>query len=268
MIAKIIAHGADREQARARLLAGLAGSSVMGLRTNRDWLRRCLSDEVFAAPVLSTAWLGEALGGWSVPAHAPRWIAVAAALRVHRAARAHGPLGGWSSSGRRASPLRLDVAGHEIALHVEVGGARPYAVTLADGATIEVDVRRDDGLNAAVVVDGLGAEVLATLDRGRGWLDAFGLSDGFDDVTDRPRRTGGAEAGGSIVCRMHGQLTRVAVAPGQRVARGTYLLSIEAMKMEHRFESPVTGTVAELGAAAGTQVAPGRLLVRIEPDPA
>ncbi|MFN7643840.1 MAG: biotin carboxylase N-terminal domain-containing protein [Burkholderiales bacterium] len=268
MIAKVIAHGANREQARARLLAGLAGTSVMGLRTNRDWLRRCLSDEAFAAPALSTAWLGEALGGWPVPAHEPRWIAVAAALRVHRAARAHGALGGWSSSGRRGSPLRLEVAGREVALRVEVGAGRPYAVTLADGATIEVDVRHDDGLDVEVVVDGLGVAVRATLDRGHGWLDAFGLADGFDDVTDRPRETGGGEAGGSIVCRIHGQLTRVAVAPGQRVERGTYLLSIEAMKMAHRFESPIAGTVVELGAAAGTQVAPGRLLVRIEPDPA
>jgi propionyl-CoA carboxylase alpha chain len=66
---------------------------------------------------------------------------------------------------------------------------------------------------------------------------------------------------------MHGQLTRVGVALGQRVERGTWLLSIEAMKMEHRFEAPLAGTVVELGASAGTQVAPGRLLVRIEPDP-
>jgi propionyl-CoA carboxylase alpha chain len=65
---------------------------------------------------------------------------------------------------------------------------------------------------------------------------------------------------------MHGQLVRIAVEPGQRVTRGTYLLSIEAMKMEHRFEAPIDGTVVEIGASAGTQVAPGRLLVRIEPD--
>jgi hypothetical protein len=31
--------------------------------------------------------------------------------------------------------------------------------------------------------------------------------------------------------------------------------------------SHVWGMVPEIGAAAGTQVAPGRLLVRIEPDP-
>ena len=56
--------------------------------------------------------------------------------------------------------------------------------------------------------------------------------------------------------------------PSSSVARGDYLLSIEAMKMEHRFEAPVSGTVVEVGASPGTQVAPGRLLVRIEPDPA
>jgi biotin carboxyl carrier protein len=67
---------------------------------------------------------------------------------------------------------------------------------------------------------------------------------------------------------MHGLLATLAVSPGQRVERGAFLLSIEAMKMEHRFEAPVAGTVVEVGAAAGTQVSPGRLLVRIEPDTA
>jgi biotin carboxyl carrier protein len=38
------------------------------------------------------------------------------------------------------------------------------------------------------------------------------------------------------------------------------------MKMEHRIESPIDGTVVEVGAASGTQVAPGQLLLRIEAD--
>jgi geranyl-CoA carboxylase alpha subunit len=267
MIAKVIAHGEDREAARARLLAALADTSVMGLRTNRDWLRRCLAANAFAAPALSTAWLGEALGGWDAPIPEARWLAVAAVLRVHRAARVHGSLACWSSSGRRTAPLRLEVAGKVHALRVESGAGQAHAVTLADGTVLEVALERDDGLHAALVVDGVGRPVMATLERGIGWLDAFGMADGFADVTDRPPARGGAEAGGTIVCRMHGQLSRVAVALGEHVARGTYLLSIEAMKMEHRFESPVSGTVVELGATPGTQLAPGRLLVRIEPDP-
>ena len=50
--------------------------------------------------------------------------------------------------------------------------------------------------------------------------------------------------------------------------KGEFVLAIEAMKMEHRIEAPVAGTVVELGAAAGNQVSPGRMLVRIEADAA
>ncbi|MFM1987879.1 MAG: hypothetical protein RJA99_836 [Pseudomonadota bacterium] len=268
MIAKVIAWGTDREQARARLVAALGDTTVCGLRTNRDWLCRLLQAEPFARAELATAWLGEATADWVAPAPDPRWLAVAAALRVHRAAAAHGPLARWSSSGRRASPLRLEAAGREHPVRVEVAASGPIGVELADGRLIEVEVHADDGLRASVSVGGLRGAVRLHGDGPRGWLDAFGVSDAVADVTDRPREAGGGAAGGAIVSRMHGQLTRVAVEAGQRVERGAYLLSIEAMKMEHRFEAPVAGTVVEVGAAAGTQVAPGRLLVRIEPDPA
>lgn len=268
MIAKVIASGADREQARARLLAALGGTAVLGLRTNRDWLVRCLRERAFVAPELSTAWLGEALAGWEAPAPDARWLAVAATLRVHRGAAVHGPLARWSSGGRRETPMRLETAGGEHALRVEYGAGGPTRATLADGTRVELAVHADDGLRAEVSVDGLRGAVAASFRGDRGWLDAFGLSEGVVDATDRPRRTDGGETGGTIVCRMHGQMTRLGVEPGQRVERGAWLLSIEAMKMEHRFDAPVSGTVVEVGASPGTQVAPGRLLVRIEPDPA
>jgi geranyl-CoA carboxylase alpha subunit len=266
MIAKVIAFGTGREQARARLDAALADTSVLGLRTNRDWLRRCIAAPAFAEPALSTAWLGEATAGWTAPEPDARWRAVATALRLTRLARTHGPLAAWSSGGRRESPLRLRLAEVEHPVRIAYGLGAPLRVTAADGGTVDVEVVADDGLDARVIVDGLRRTIRMTLDGPHGWLDAFGLSDSFTDVTDLPRLTIGAAAGGTVSSRMHGQLVRIAVEPGQRVTRGTYLLSIEAMKMEHRFEAPIDGTVVEIGASAGTQVAPGRLLVRIEPD--
>jgi geranyl-CoA carboxylase alpha subunit len=266
MIAKVIAFGAGREQARARLDAALADTSVLGLRTNRDWLRRCIAAPAFAEPALSTAWLGVAAAGWTAPEPDARWRAVATALRLTRLARAHGPLAAWSSGGRRESPLRLRLAEREHPVRIAYGLGAPLRVTAAEGGTVDVEVVADDGLDARVIVDGLRRTVRMTLDGPHGWLDAFGLSDGFTDVTDLPRQTTGGAAGGTVSSRMHGQLVRFAVEPGLRVTRGTYLLSIEAMKMEHRFEAPIDGTVVEIGASAGTQVAPGRLLVRIEPD--
>jgi geranyl-CoA carboxylase alpha subunit len=270
MIAKVIAHGADREQARARLLAALAGTSVLGLRTNRDYLVACLRAPAFATPALSTAWLGEASAGWRSPEPDARWVAAAAALRLHRASRVHGPLACWSSSGARETPMRFAAGGREHALRLAYAAGQPITVSRDDGPTVSVEVADDDGVCARLVVDGLRVAARASGapdDASRGWLDAFGLSEGFADLTDRPRDAGDAGASGSLVCRMHGQLVKLAVQPGQRVERGAFLFAIEAMKMEHRFEAPVAGTVAEVGAAAGTQVAPGRLIVRIEPDP-
>ena len=268
MIAKVIARGADREQARARLLGALAETRVLGLRTNRDYLVRCLRAPAFAEPELSTAWLGEASAAWSAPVPDGRWLAIAAALRLHRAVRAHGPLGLWSAGGTRETPLRIETGGTVHALRLAYGARGPVRVTDGGGAVHEVRVHAEGGARADVTVDGLRATVGFVLEGARGWLDARGLSEGFVDLTDAPPDASGGEAGGTLICRMHGLLARFAVEPGRRVERGEFLFSIEAMKMEHRFEAPVAGTVVEVGAAAGTQVAPGRLIVRIEPDPA
>ena len=111
MIAKLIAFGSDREQARARLLRALQGSTVLGLRTNRDYLLQAWQAPAFALPQLSTHWLGEASAAWSPRAPDARWAAMAGALRLHRRSRVHGPLACFSSTGPRETPMRLEAGG-------------------------------------------------------------------------------------------------------------------------------------------------------------
>ncbi len=55
MLAKLIAHGQDREQARQRLLAMLADTRVDGIETNLDYLRQVLAAPVFVEGRQSTA---------------------------------------------------------------------------------------------------------------------------------------------------------------------------------------------------------------------
>ena len=57
---------------------------------------------------------------------------------------------------------------------------------------------------------------------------------------------------------------KVLVGEGQAVARGERLVVLEAMKMEQALLAPFDGTVAELRASEGAQVAEGALLARIE----
>ena len=96
LLAKIIAWGADREQARVRLLEGLSRFVILGVRTNIDYLQDILRAPAFISADLSTAFLDEHLAGWpgdvavSLPAQAASALAgssAAAALGIGRAAR-------------------------------------------------------------------------------------------------------------------------------------------------------------------------------------
>jgi len=267
MIAKLIAYGADREQARGRLLLTLAGSAVLGLRTNRDYLLQALSAPAFAKPELATRWLGEASAAWLPRVPDARWAAVAATLLLHRRSRIFGPLALFSSSGQRDTPLRLAVGDELFDLRLAYRQGEPVRVSVAD-AQFEIEVRSDDGHQVQLIVDGAHDSGLYWLQGSDGWLDAGGICAAFVDRSQAPPEVDDPEGHGLIASRMHGQLVKLAVAVGQRVRKGEFMLAIEAMKMEHRIDAPIDGTVVELGAAAGTQVSPGRMLVRIEADAA
>jgi biotin carboxyl carrier protein len=62
---------------------------------------------------------------------------------------------------------------------------------------------------------------------------------------------------------MPGKVVSIAVQPGQAVGERTLLLVLEAMKMEHRIEAPLAGTVLEVAVEPGALVSAGERLVTI-----
>jgi pyruvate carboxylase len=75
-----------------------------------------------------------------------------------------------------------------------------------------------------------------------------------------------AEAGNPrhVGAPMPGLVVNVPVAPGEQVAKGQKLLSLEAMKMETTLYAEQAGRVAEVLVKPGTQVEAGDLLLRFE----
>ena len=59
MLAKLIAHGADREAARATLVGALAQTTLLGVASNIDYLGRIAAHPAFAAARLHTGFLAE-----------------------------------------------------------------------------------------------------------------------------------------------------------------------------------------------------------------
>ncbi|MBX9453319.1 MAG: ATP-grasp domain-containing protein [Mesorhizobium sp.] len=63
MIAKIIAHGADREAACRRAIAALEEIEIEGIATNRDFLLACLQNSAFRAGEVHTGFIEEEKSG-------------------------------------------------------------------------------------------------------------------------------------------------------------------------------------------------------------
>jgi len=264
MIAKVIAHGTDREQARQRLVTALGGTTLLGITHNREYLIDCLCARPFVDADLSTRWLDHSAGQWSAPTPDSRWFAAACATSLMHAGVAHGALANWSSSGPRTLPYTLSVGGKEYPLSVRTLDAARFEIA-GDGWKHEIVCEPPRGIEYRLAIDNLGMRVRAQVDLAGGWLDAFGVAAAFLDFTHVPPRREHAGASGRVASTMHGLVVDVAVKPGDTVTRGQRLLSIEAMKMEHQILASIDGTVAELSVGAGQQVAPGRLLVSIEP---
>jgi 3-methylcrotonyl-CoA carboxylase alpha subunit len=67
LIAKVIAWGETRDEARQKLGSALRVFDLEGIRNNRDFLIACLADEVFAAGDVSTGFIEQRLEGLLAP---------------------------------------------------------------------------------------------------------------------------------------------------------------------------------------------------------
>jgi 3-methylcrotonyl-CoA carboxylase alpha subunit len=72
--------------------------------------------------------------------------------------------------------------------------------------------------------------------------------------------------GGHLMAPMSGTVVAVMVAAGDAVERGTPLLILEAMKMEHTIVAPAPGRVVAVNYAAGERVREGADLVDIDTE--
>ena len=253
MIAKLIVHGANREEALVRLRAALADCEIAGPETNVNFLRRLVACEDFTAPSLDTHLIARneqaLLADVPLPPDLPGWLAAAefaeeCAQAEKRAVAAGDPgspwavVDGWRPTGAaRHYQFRHGEAVFTTALHF---AALPVGVTVVrDGARRHVF---HAGESVTVEhVDPL-AEALAAA----------------------ARNAQGGHAG--LRAPMPGRVVALLVAAGEKVVAGAPLLVLEAMKMEHTLTAPKAGTVVGFRHAAGDQVQDGDELVEFAAD--
>ena len=278
MIAKIVAHGADREQALHRLDRALAATRITGLVTNLDFLRRVVTDDAFAAGDVHTGYIdqrGDALTP-DPPATDTRLLALAALGVIdarHRRARAavdrsadpsspwHA-VDGWTPNLAAADVLRFigpDGREHGVTLG---GTGTDYRLIIGED-TVAGSITRVAGGPTAYVLDGLriAADVSVTPDTVT-VIDQGQVRE-LKRIQPRLETAEDAEGPGAVTAPMPGKLLELKVAEGDAVDKDAPLLVLEAMKMEHTLTAPKAGIVAAIAAAPGDQVSEGAPLITI-----
>ncbi|KLN57021.1 acetyl/propionyl/methylcrotonyl-CoA carboxylase subunit alpha [Variovorax paradoxus] len=263
MIAKLVAHGRTREEARRRLIAGLQDTVALGLATNQRFLQRALSHPAFAGGSATTAFIAEHAEALLAPDPATeRRAAWLAALLLQLGER------GWPSPLAHTLPnaLRFSLDGMVHAARVTPQGAGRFDVALDAAAPARIELLSlacDGALRFSC--DGVSELAMAVRESTvRQWIHFRGQAFELQDLTHvAVPRAGAAGGDGLLRASMNGRVIALLVAEGDAVAAGQPIATLEAMKMEHVHCAPRAGRVAALHVTVGAQVAARHVVAEI-----
>ncbi|MGJ4927392.1 acetyl/propionyl/methylcrotonyl-CoA carboxylase subunit alpha [Bradyrhizobium sp. HKCCYLS2038] len=263
MIAKLISHGTSREEARARLIVALEQAVALGVATNQSFLLSCLRHPAFAAGKATTAFVAAHRDELRNPALEPPVLALGALLLSVSHPVAHPLRSGRSLSAAFATPLRFELGGEvkECELLRERDGS--YQVT-SDGAEHCCEIV--SLTSNTIRVRHAGVTEAARFVRDGDWLymQSRGQTLTLRDLTlAAPQSTAVAGGDGKVRAALNGRVVAVLVKPGDRVALGQPVVTLEAMKMEHVHTAGLAGIVSAIDVAEGDQVTTGRIVAEI-----
>jgi 3-methylcrotonyl-CoA carboxylase alpha subunit len=268
MVAKLIVHGDNREQALARLDAALSELHIVGLNTNVQFLRHVLATQSFSRAQLDTALipreaaqlfdqepLGAALAVAAVVAHV---------LRAEQSLAGDDPFSardGWRSHGLTQRRFELEFAGEPLRAQLTYGRD---GLLLALGEQAPQPLRTEPRDSELVVH--LGTQTVRTRLYWQGDVAHVFSPRGATRITliDALVHAGGSDQeSGRLSAPMPGKIVGFLVKAGDKVSKGQALAVMEAMKMEHTIAAPADGQIGELLYAPGDQVAEGAELLKM-----
>ncbi len=276
MLAKVIASGRSRDEASARVALGLRRMRIHGPVTNRDLLVAILESAPFVAGDTTTAFLEhqEHLrhSTWSEEVIQRHAIAAALAPALMNESIPGVP-SGWRNVPAVPESRVFIERGSQSAVQVHylhnrdgwrvgVGGA----VDVAGLAPVGVELRgTDDGTALDLDIDGIRSHLTVT-DYGEDVFVGDGMhATAWTAVSPFPDHAEGL-GGHDPQAPVPGTVTGIHVQVGDRVEAGQLLVTLEAMKMEHRLTATNTGVVQAVLVGVGDSVDAHQILVRVEDE--
>ncbi len=276
MIAKLITHGADRDEAIAHMRQALDEYYIRGVSHNIAFLAALIAHPRFAAGNLTTNFIAEEYGDGFDAADAPHEepaLLIAIAACVHRAyqQRAAAISGQVSGHARDVSDDWVVLTG-EISSPVSVtpvsGG---YDVALAGELfSVRTDWQLGEPLFHAAFND---YSVCLQIERNGAGYSLYHSGVRADVMVLNPRHAElyalmpekiAPDTSRFLLSPMPGLLVSVAVSVGQEVKNGEELAVIEAMKMENVLRAERDGVVKAVNAKPGDSLSVDQAILEFE----
>jgi geranyl-CoA carboxylase alpha subunit len=263
MLAKMIAYGETREDARRKLIRGLEDSVLLGVRHNAKFLADVLAHSEFIDGEATTAFIGKHFPEENLTRPAPdaRMLALAGVLVFEREARGRP---GWRSSSPTRTKVELKVEDDRHLLFLSAAGAGHYVVEGAGDETIDIAVLEDFDGALRFDCDGMIDKAHYADDGENLHLSLNNVQVSFVEYTPQAAAAAGRPDDGRILAPMAGRIVAVKAAAGADVQKGDILVILEAMKMEHEIKAASDGVIEAISVNEGDQVTPRQLLATVQ----
>jgi geranyl-CoA carboxylase alpha subunit len=271
MLAKVIAHGATRDEARRRLMASLRKLELLGVRSNRGFLFNILNNPVFVEGEATTAFIeNDFANDPSLSPHAltheqqalASWLFYLKSALNNKQAdeRAF-----WRNS--NPAPTWFDLE------HCSENHA--VAVTVKNAQQKQFSVQAKDSVFDFGLIDQQEQQLTYTDDGVKKTISYAFNADGdlylsnhegcvlVQDLTHAPAAAAEGAGSGLVKASMDGGIIDVLVQEGATVEKGQTLVILEAMKMEHAMKADVDGVVTAINVQKGDQVKGRQLLLEV-----
>jgi geranyl-CoA carboxylase alpha subunit len=269
MIAKLISHGATRDEARRKLIRGLGQTVAFGVTTNQAFLADCLRHPAFAAGEATTAFIGKHRDDLVAQRDDGSSDAALAALLLYVTDPFAPPWRGGRTLAAAfpiAARIELEHVVHDLEIVRERDGGY---VASRNGGEYRFDIDQLDGDTIRFRANGIMESARFFRDGDRLYVLHRGVTLAVRDLTlAAPAAAAATGSDGKVRAAMNGRVVAVLVRPGERVSAGQPVMTLEAMKMEHVHAAPISGTISAIDVAEGEQVTTGRIVVEIEAETA
>lgn len=269
LISKVITHADTRTEAIRRMVNALDKTVILGITTNRDFLKELLLNPSFVDGSFDTKLIEREYTNYKKPSAdtALNAAAVAALLFDWRARTENEPfahsLNGWRNISYQPLTYELEYAGAVIKIGYNYLQQNKFELFIGD-KTHQVELKHSGQYSLTIIIDG--HRQTFYIARSGSFIFVQHPSGGTFRFKEVPRFTepGASNVKGGYIAPMPGEIIKVLVKAGDKVQVGKGLLVMSSMKMETTIEAHTDGEVEEVFVADKTFVEADTVLLKMK----